>query len=57
MPRDMAMEGPHARIVGEILQHDVARGGSGTGLHDLHVPALRVGLVHDGAVPGADALG
>ena len=57
MPRDVAMERPHARIVSEVLQHDVAGGGRGAGLHELHVAALGVLLVRDGAVPGADALG
>lgn len=57
MPRDMAMERPHARIVREILQHDIPRSGRRAGLHELHVAALRVGLVHDGAVPGSDAFG
>ncbi len=57
MPRDVAMERPHAGVVGEVLQHDVAWGGGGAGLDELDVAALRVLLVHDGAVPGADALG
>ena len=57
MPRDMAMERPHAGIVREILQHDVARCGRRAGLNELHISALRVGLVGNGTVPGADALG
>ena len=57
MPRDMAMERPHAGIVREVLQHDVTWSGGGAGLDELHVSALGVGLVDDGAVPGSDALG
>lgn len=57
VPRDVAVEGPHARVVRLVLQHDVARRGGGARLHELHVPPLRVGLVGDCAVPGADALG
>ncbi len=57
MPRDMAMERPHARVVRDVLQHDIPRRGRRTRLHELDVATLRVGLVDDGAVPGADALG
>ena len=57
VPRDVAVERPHARVVGDVLQHDVARGGGGARLDDLDVAALGVLLVDDGAVPGADALG
>lgn len=52
VPRNVAMERPHARVVGLILQHDIAKR-----LHELHVAALGVGLVDDLAVPSADALG
>lgn len=57
VPGDVAVEGPDARVVRHVLQHDVPRGGRGAGLDDLHVAALGVLLVGDGAVPGADALG
>ena len=57
MPGDMAMEGPDARIIGEVLEDDVAGRGGGTPLDELDVAALGVLLVDDGAVPGADALG
>lgn len=51
MPSDMAMEGPHARIIGVVLDDEEA-----VRLHDLHVAALRVGEVCDFAVPGSLAL-
>ena len=57
MPRDMAMERPHARIIRLVLQHDVARHAGGAALDELHVATLGVVLVGDCAVPGADALG
>ena len=52
MPRDVAMERPHAGVVRLVLQHDVT-----VSLHELHVAPLRVLLVDDGAVPGPEALG
>ena len=57
MPGDVAVEGPDARVVGEVLQDDVARRGGGARLDELDVAALGVLLMDDGAVPGADALG
>ena len=57
MPRDMAMERPDAWIIRVVLEHDVARRCGGARLDELDVAALRVLLMGDGAVPGADALG
>ena len=57
MPRDMAMERPHARIVRVILEHDIPRRASRAGLDDLHIATLGICLVNDCAVPGSDALG
>ena len=57
MPRNVAMERPHARVVCVVLQHEVAGVGGAATLDDLHVAALCIGLVRDGAVPLADALG
>ena len=57
VPRDVAVERPHPRVIRLVLQHDIAGVGRGTGLHDLHVAALGVLLVDDRAVPGSDALG
>lgn len=53
----MAMERPHAGVVGVVLQHDVSRRSGGARLDELYVATLGVLLVGDGAVPGADALG
>lgn len=55
VPRDMAMQRPHARVVGVVLDDDEAGGGPRAGLDELHVPALRVGRVHNGTVPCANA--
>ena len=57
MPRDMAVEGPRARIVRVVLQHDVRRVRGRAPLDQLRVAALRVARVRDGAVPGPEALG
>ena len=57
MPGDVAMERPHAGVIGLVLEHDIARSGRGAGLDELHVTTLGVGLMDDGTVPGADALG
>ena len=57
VPRDVAMEGPRARIVGVVLQHDVCRVRGRAALDELRVAALRVFLVRDGAVPFAETLG
>ena len=57
MPRDMAMERPHARVIRLVLQHDEARCAWGAALDELHVATLGIELVSDFAVPGADALG
>lgn len=57
MPRDMAMERPHARIIGVILEHDIPRRASRAGLDNLDVATLGICLVDDCAVPGSDALG
>lgn len=55
VPRDMAMQWPHAGVVGVVLNDDVGRDGRSAGLNELHVPALRVGCMHNGAVPRASA--
>lgn len=47
VPRDVAVEGPHARVGGVELHDNVP-----AGLDLLHVAALRVVGVGDGAVPG-----
>lgn len=52
VPGDVAVEGPHARVVRVVLHHEVA-----VRLDHLHVPPVREGVVGDGAVPGAGALG
>ena len=57
MPRDMAMERPDARIIREILQHDITRRARRATLDELHVAPLGIGLVGDCSVPGTDALG
>ena len=57
MPRDVAMERPHARVVGVVLQHDVPGRARSARLHNLYVATLSVGLVDDFAVPGPHALG
>lgn len=57
VPRDMAMQWPHAGVIGVVLNDDKARGGRRAGLKELHVPALRVGCMHNGAVPRANAFG
>lgn len=55
VPCDVAMQWPHARVVGVVLNGEVAGRGRRAGLKELHVPALRVGPMHNGAVPGANA--
>lgn len=55
MPRDVAMERPNARIVSIVLQHDVPGSGRRARLDELHVAALGVSLVDDGAVPSSDS--
>ena len=57
MPRDVAVEGPRARVVRVVLQDDVGRVRGVAVLDELGVAALRVLRVGDAAVPGADALG
>ena len=57
MPRDVAMEGPRARIIGVVLQHNVCRVRGGAALDELRVAALRVLLIRDDAVPFAETLG
>jgi len=56
VPRDMAVQRPHARVVGLELQHNIRRNLGGLrGLQDLDVAALRVGRIDDRAVPGTEA--
>ena len=57
MPRDMAMEGPCARVVGVVLQDNVARVGGRATLDELRVATLRVLCVRDLSVPAAGAFG
>ena len=57
MPRDMAMERPHARIIRVILEHEIPRRASRAGLDNLDVATLGICLVDDCAVPGSDTLG
>lgn len=56
MPRDVAVQRPHARVVGVELQHQVSGLGPHARLDELCVAALRVREI-DAAVPVADALG
>ena len=58
MPRNMAMQRPHARIIRLVLQHNIPGLTRRIihGLQQLHIAALRVDLL-DGAVPLAHALG
>ena len=64
VPRDMAVEGPDAWVVGHVFNDDVAGCHQGTVSgdigcwHKLHISALRVLCVSlNGAVPLALALG
>ena len=57
MPRNVAMERPDARIIGLVLQNDIARVSSCAWADELHVAALGVLLVNDGAVPETVAFG
>ena len=57
MPRDVAMEGPCARIVGVVLQNDVGWVCRSAALDQLSVTALRVSLVGDDSVPFPETLG
>ena len=57
MPRDMAMKGPRAGVIGVVLQDDVGRVIRGAALQHLRVAALRVLRVRDVAVPFPEALG
>lgn len=57
VPRDMAMQGPHAGVVGVVLNDNKTRARRTSALNDLHVPALCVGRMHNGAVPCANAFG
>lgn len=51
MPGDVAMERPHAGIVGVVLNDQIP-----VALDLLHVAALGVGVTGDSAVPCSDAL-
>ena len=58
MPRDVAMERPDARVIGVVLQNNVARLSERYGLaDDLHITALRVSLMGDRAIPETGAFG
>ena len=57
VPGDVAVEGPDARIVGVDLHDDVAGHGRRASGQNLHVAALRVVRVGDGAVPVSGAGG
>lgn len=53
MPRDMAVERPHARVIGVVLQHEIP-----VRLHHLHVAPVGEGVICNGVtVPGAGAFG
>lgn len=53
VPRDVAVEGPDARVVGVVLDDEMTGSGRGTGLQDLDIPSLRVRGMDGGAVPRA----
>ena len=57
MPRDVAVEWPHPRVIRLVLQDDVTGVAGAASLHELRVAALGVLLMRDGAVPGARAFG
>ncbi len=59
MPVDVAMEGTDPRVIGLVLDDEVARLATvgAAGLEQLDVAPLRVLDVLHGAVPGADAFG
>ena len=57
MPRDVAVQRPHTRIIGVVLNDEMGRGGGGAGLDKLHIAALRIGDVGNNAVPYAGAFG
>ena len=57
VPCDMAMEGPRAGIIGEVLQDNVCRPGRGATLDQLRIAALRIRLVGDFSIPFAETLG
>ncbi len=50
MPRDVAMERPHARIGAVVLHDDIP-----IRLQHLHIPPLRVSTIHNAPVPEAQA--
>ena len=56
MPRDVAVEGPHTRVVSFYLHDHVGRnGGRLCAVQDVNVATLRVLRVDDVAVPFAVA--
>lgn len=57
VPCDVAMERPHPWVVGDILNHHVTRLAARSALNQLHITSLSVGLMNNGAVPGADTFG
>lgn len=57
MPRNVAMERPDAGIISFVLQNDVAGVSRCAWADKLHVAALGVPLVNDGAVPETVAFG
>ena len=58
VPRDVAMERPHARIIHVELHNDIPRRAARvSGRQDLHVAALRVVHVRDLPVPRACSRG
>ena len=58
MPRDMAMERPHARIIRIVLQHQIPRRILVfRPLHNLHIAARGGGVIRDFPVPFPLAFG
>lgn len=58
VPRDVAVQWPHSRVVCVELDYDVGRGVGAYGVwKDLDVAPLGVTGVGDGAVPGTCSLG
>ena len=57
VPSNVAMERPNSRVIGVVLDDHMRGHGWRAWLNQLHVSALRVLNVIDGAVPSTGALG